>query len=678
MSYSDHDKNKDYQNAWAAQKSNDGRNIGEPPKVVDQTRRDNCEHSFLDFLTTYHSHKFTLSFSDLHYKIIDSIQDIILEGGQSAISAPRGSGKTTLIELGAEWGVLFGHRKFIFIISSDADASKDILENIKADLEFNDLLYQDFPEVCFPIRSLDGINKRQGGQHINGERTNQTWGSDEIILPTVQGSKCSGSVIRTAGITGRIRGAKATTPTGSIRPDCLLIDDFQTYGSASSPKQIGDRLSIIEADALKMAGPAEKIAAFATCTVIKKQDAADQLLDRTKYPDWQGIRSKMLIKFPTDMKLWEKYNELRVAGLQEGEGAGRANDFYLNNQEALDAGAVHYWPDRFNEDEHSAIQNAMNEYFKNEQAFYSEFQNDPTEISQIDFDIITHKELTDKQNGVKKGIIPSGSTKLVAAIDVQKKVLFYTVIAFDNDYGANVIDYGTCPDQGKLEFTLNQISNTLQDLGPTTLQGQIVEGLTQLTTNLFKKKYQSQDGTEFQIERIIVDAGYETDSVKKFVLGSEHSSKLRISFGRAFGPDRKQLDQYKHSRGDTWGWGWYSPAGNNPKHILYDANAYKTFLHQRMGLHTNDRGAFNLYTDKPYRHKQFCSHLLAEHPTPVTGNGITVNLWKCVVSKENHWLDTVIMCYVAANEQGIFADFMEEKKRNIPKNNRRKKVEVNW
>lgn len=676
MAKSTGENSAQYKNEWAAEKNAAGRDIGNPPKVVDPQRKKSCQNSFKQFLETYHKNKFTLAWSDLHLQLIDKIEDIVVTGGQSAISAPRGSGKTTLIELGAEWAILSGHRKFAFVIGSDADAAKDILDNIKSDLEFNDLLYEDFPEVCYPIRMLDGINKRQGGQHIHGKRTNQRWATDEIVLPTVEGSICSSSCIRTAGITGRIRGAKASTENGTIRPDLLLIDDFQTYASASSPKQIKDRLNIIESDALKMAGPSQKIAAFAVTTVIKKQDAADQLLDKDKFPDWQGIRSKMLIKFPDDMKLWEKYNQIRVSALQEGESVEAANTFYINNRDLLDKGAIHYWPERYNSDEISAIQNAMNEYFKNEESFYTEFQNSPEEINDVDYDVVSFAELKTKQNGVKKGIIPRGCTKVVVGIDVQKNVLFYTVMAFDDKFSGHVIEYGTLPDQGKLDFTIHQLSHTLSELGATTQQGHLIEGLTQLVQRLAQKKYKSQDGTTYGIDRVMIDAGYETDTVRKFVLGSEHSNLCRITFGRAFGPDRKQLNHYRHKRGDTWGWNWYCPAGNNPRHILFDTNAYKTFLHQRIGLHTNDSGAFNLYKDKEYRHTMFCNHLLAEKPTPVSGGGITVNMWKASISKENHYLDTTILCYVAANEQGISADFMNIKKEN--KKKRRKRASVKW
>ena len=55
----------------------------------------------------------------------------------------------------------------------------------------------------------------------------------------------------------------------------------------------------------------------------------------------------------------------------------KATDFYLANRKAMDAGAEVSWEARFNHDEISALQHAMNLKFQDETAFMSEYQNDP-------------------------------------------------------------------------------------------------------------------------------------------------------------------------------------------------------------------------------------------------------------------------------------------------------------
>jgi hypothetical protein len=47
----------------------------------------------------------------------------------------------------------------------------DALDSIKTELDGNDLLLVDYPEVCFPIQALDGIANRANGQLSQGGET---------------------------------------------------------------------------------------------------------------------------------------------------------------------------------------------------------------------------------------------------------------------------------------------------------------------------------------------------------------------------------------------------------------------------------------------------------------------------------------------------------------------------
>jgi hypothetical protein len=85
--------------------------------------------------------------------------------------------------------VLYGHRDFVCLIGSDEGHAMDMLESIKMELDGNDLLLEDFPEVVFPIQCLDGIANRCNGQLYQGERTHIGWTAREIVLPTMPGSR---------------------------------------------------------------------------------------------------------------------------------------------------------------------------------------------------------------------------------------------------------------------------------------------------------------------------------------------------------------------------------------------------------------------------------------------------------------------------------------------------------
>ncbi len=155
------------------------------------------------------------------------------------------------------------------------------------ELDGNDLLLEDFPEVVYPIQCLDGIANRCNGQLYKGERTPIGWTAPEIILPTIPGSNGSGAIIKVAGITGRIRGMKYKRADGkTVRPTLVVLDDPQTDESARSLSQCATRESILAGAVLGLSGPGNKISGIMPCTVICPGDMANNILDRDRHPEW--------------------------------------------------------------------------------------------------------------------------------------------------------------------------------------------------------------------------------------------------------------------------------------------------------------------------------------------------------------------------------------------------------
>ncbi len=347
--------------------SESGRNIGDLPPVADAGRRERASRDLRFFCETYFSKTFHLAWSDDHLRVIHRIEQAVLHGGLFAFAMSRGSGKSSLCEVGTLWAELNGHRLFVVPIGASEAHAIETLDSIKLELETNDLLYDDYPEICFPIRSLEGIANRCAGQLYRGEQTRITWTEREVVLPTVKlpeteewarwarpdgYSLSSGSIIRVAGITGRIRGMKAKISTGAtIRPDLVLIDDPQTDESARSLSQCATRERILAGAILGLAGPGKKIAGLMPCTVIRQGDVADNILDRDKHPEWSGERTKMLYAFPTNEKLWARYAEMRAESIRIHSDIREATAYYEANRALMDEGAVVSWPERYNHDE---------------------------------------------------------------------------------------------------------------------------------------------------------------------------------------------------------------------------------------------------------------------------------------------------------------------------------------
>ena len=68
-------------------------------------------------------------------------------------------------------------------------------------------------------------------------------------------------------------------------------------------------------DLLGLAGVGSRIAALVACTVILRGDMADQLLDNSRNPAWEGQTFKLVTSWPDRLDLWEEYGRLRADGL---------------------------------------------------------------------------------------------------------------------------------------------------------------------------------------------------------------------------------------------------------------------------------------------------------------------------------------------------------------------------
>ena len=643
-----------------AEQSLAGRDIGPLPEVVNPDRKAACERNFQLFCESYFPETYALAWSPDHLKVIEKIETAVLRGGLFALALPRGSGKTTITESAALWSMLYGHREFVVLIGATESAALELLDSLKTELEVNERLAEDFPEVCYPVAQLEGIANRCAGQLYKGERTRITWTSNEIVLPTVEGSRASGIIVRVAGITGRIRGMKFKRSDGrNVRPSLVVIDDPQTSESAGSLEQTRKRVRVLAGDILGLAGPGQKISGIMPCTIIRPGDMADIILNRNTHPDWNGEKTRMVYRFPTNMKLWEEYAEIRAEALRTEGNFQKATEFYLANREAMDAGAEVSWEARFNHDEVSALQHAMNLKFQDEAAFQSEYQNDPLPDDTADDSLLSVDEICAKINGLARRRVPLKCDRLTMFVDVQKALLFYVVIAWAEDFTGAVIDYGSWPDQHRHEYSLADANPSIQTLFPKAgFEGALYAALSALTDECLGREWEREDGAVLKIERALVDAnwGQSTDVVYQFCRQSSHAGVILPSHGRYVGASSKPMTEYRKQQGDRLGFNWMIPnvAGKRAiRHVIYDTNYWKSFIHARLAVPVGDKGALTLYGRIPGAHQLFAEHLTAEYRVKTQGRGRTVDEWKLKPqSHDNHFLDCVAGCAVCGSMLG--------------------------
>lgn len=668
-----------------------GNEIGELPPVVNPQRRNDCGESFRLFCETYFPFRFFNAWSDSHLSVISKIETVTTEGGSFAVGMPRASGKSTLAECGTLWALLYGYRSYIAVIGAKKENAEDILDSIQNELFSNDLLLEDFPEVCHPIRLINQNVKRGKHQTYKGENTYIVWTKSALKLPTIEGSVSSGALVRVCGMTSAIRGLRRNIEGRIERPDLIFLDDPQTSESAQSVMQTVKRWKMIHSDIKNLVGQNEKLACLCTLTVIEKDDLAERLLDHEQSPDWQGEKHKLMASMPENEELWEQYKKIRAESILAGEGIRRATKFYDTNRQAMDAGAIPCQPDRYvkvegDYQELSAIQNAMNLLYENGAvAFAAEFQNEPLTFDpEADLVLPTLKELTEQQNQLARYQIPDDATQLVSFIDVQGVgLLFYMVVAFNADgMTGRIVDYGTYPEQSTTYFTKRQLSMTLEGVTHAkTESGQIIRGLETLTNQIISRTWKRTTKGSLPISRILIDEGYKAETVRKFISESQHKGLLMASKGIGVGVDNLPFSEHTPKPGEEYGYAWKTYANRTVPTIHADINLWKVHIAEALRLDPEDKGSLSLWRDKPERHLLFGEHILAEYPMLKENKkyGRSCYEWFSKPGDpDNDLLDCVVGCCVAASERGCKAvghDPIEKPKR---KKKPRRKLNISW
>lgn len=174
-----------------------------------------------------------ISFSQFHVDFAEAAKrwarkDLEPAEVRDAWIAPRGAGKSTMAFLiFPAWALAHQHRRLIAAYAHNSSQTRRHLSNLKMELQTNELLNADYPELCVPAA------KRSGGTVAD---TQESYFAK------------SGVAIMAHGIDSQTLGAKV----GSQRPDLCLLDDIEPDASSYSMAQKEKRLETIRNSILGM------------------------------------------------------------------------------------------------------------------------------------------------------------------------------------------------------------------------------------------------------------------------------------------------------------------------------------------------------------------------------------------------------------------------------------------
>lgn len=284
---------------------------GFSPDPVERAKRiERASSDFDFFVNTYFPHYIRSPHkSELHKYLFTRLPEIVAseKSETDAIAAPRGEAKSTLVsQLFVLWCLVTGRKFYPVIVMDSIDQAYPMLEAIKAELEFNPRLAMDFPDAV--------------GQ-------GRVWQAGTII--TANGAK-----VQVAGSGKKLRGLRH----GPYRPDLCVLDDIENDEQVRNPEQRDKLQSWLTKTVLPLGGAGAKFDVVYIGTILHYDSVLSRTLANTM---WRSARFKALLKWPDNMAIWERWEEIL-----RNEGPDAADAFYQRHEASMTAGSLCSWAAR--------------------------------------------------------------------------------------------------------------------------------------------------------------------------------------------------------------------------------------------------------------------------------------------------------------------------------------------
>lgn len=285
-------------------------------KRQQRERKKRAGTDFEFFARTYFPHYFECESSDLHRYFAERYPKMIVranetgKGDKEADAAPRANAKSTWTTLFLPmWCIANRLRHYIMPVSETAAQAESFLSFIKVELESNERLKQDFPEIC-------------------GEGS--VWRAMMIITR-------NGVKVHAAGAGQKLRGFRH----GSKRPDLVICDDLENDEAVRSPDQ-RKKLEAWFFKALMKIGQPNTVF-IVVGTILHYASLLSDLLQK---PGWKGRKFKSVIRF-SNSKLWDTWQQ-KFANIVDGkeQAEADADAFFEENKAEMLADTEVLWPER--------------------------------------------------------------------------------------------------------------------------------------------------------------------------------------------------------------------------------------------------------------------------------------------------------------------------------------------
>jgi hypothetical protein len=489
------------------------RDIGEIPSPKNPERRAAAEADQLVFNKTYLPHVFTRPYNDYQLHMVYECDKRIENGGQKASAYPRRMAKTTNLRAGMLRALLRGIHPYMFYIGASDDATKRTAEFIWAQLSENELIAEDYPEICIPIWAMN--NERRKTPLYHGKPIKLVWSDSSLVLPSIGDYPHSGCRIDyVSPRSSKVRGADHIINGKPYRPSIVFADDLQNDLSAQSEEQTKFIVKFFGSTIRSLAGYNDeglirKIAILIFGTCFSQNDFMVQMTSRDLQPTYAGDRFARVLSFPESLGPWKEYDSFfkatyRKHGDELETIPKKLADYYRKHKDVLTDGMKVIDETDCEEGQVDGFQYAISFWAENKAGFWTEQQNDP-EAAAIELGSATLMPpmILKRKQETGRYVVPNGTALLIPAFDAGKHLMWPTVWAFGHNFSfMKLVDYFLYPEQRSIYIRKRKYERSLQDREMEAETPNIQHAIHQTANKILKQDYFSEDGNRIDINAL--------------------------------------------------------------------------------------------------------------------------------------------------------------------------------
>ena len=270
--------------------------------------KERCRYDLKYFVEYFFPHHFWGEMSEMHRAFCEVDKDKQRRGLKEAIAAPRGNAKTTFkVLIDPIHDIVYGFERFILIIGYSDTEAIDKVKDIRNELLSNENLRAVYGKLVSPKCGM--------GDFVT---------SNNVRV-----------VARSRG--GQVRGLKH----GADRPSKIISDDIESLISVNTPEQRDKTKQWFFKDVIGC-GRADGQSNFTLVGTIIHEESL--LADLLKKPGWRHKKYQAIKSWASNTDLWNEWERL-YCNLDDPDREETAQQFYNDNQPAMDEGVKVLWPD---------------------------------------------------------------------------------------------------------------------------------------------------------------------------------------------------------------------------------------------------------------------------------------------------------------------------------------------